>query len=437
MTQRYAQLADNDGVLLTRFIRHKSEDAFAELVQRYRDLVYATSLRRVGDPHLAEDVTQATFIVLAQRAHTIGLTPLPAWLHRTACYAANNALKMKSRRIKHEQAAAMKQRELRTDDFWNEIEPLLDDALNRLSEADRCAMLLRYYQSMSVDEVARSLNLSLEGAKKRLQRALKKLRALLSGKGITLSLAALTTTLELNASVIGAAPTILATTTAAVATAASSSTPTAAALISKGVIAMLVRENIRSMAISIIVPLFLLGGIAWVMPQLFAGAVTRQVDTASVAPATAPLSPRFSDVIELTVNDDGLRKDECIDFDKGVLITGPQNGFRTREEGNRWFRESGADCHAETQTGEAGLYPVQMAVVPAEREDWDNMSAEDLVKNMSDAVPQRRRVSSEDELPVTFAFKTREGGIGIAQITAMDRGADEHGTITVRFKLVK
>jgi hypothetical protein len=66
------------------------------------------------------------------------------------------------------------------------------------------------------------------------------------------------------------------------------------------------------------------------------------------------------------------------------------------------------------------------------------MSAEELTNSMADARPQRPLVSSEADLPVTFAFKTREGGVGIAQLVAMDRGgADEHGNITVRFKLVK
>ena len=105
MTDLAAQPQLDDRTLLDRVIREKSHGAFEQIVRRYVDLVYATSLRRVRDRHLAEDVTQATFIVLWQRANTIK-SPLPAWLHRTACYAASNAIKMRTRRAQHEHLAA-------------------------------------------------------------------------------------------------------------------------------------------------------------------------------------------------------------------------------------------------------------------------------------------------------------------------------------------
>src|SRR5262245_30696058 len=104
MTDVAEQVRPDDRQLLGQFVLDRSNTAFEQLVHRYIDLVYATSFRRVRDRHLADDVTQAVFIVLSQRAHTVS-TPLPAWLHRTACYASSNAIKMQKRRTHHEQQA--------------------------------------------------------------------------------------------------------------------------------------------------------------------------------------------------------------------------------------------------------------------------------------------------------------------------------------------
>ena len=160
------------------------------------------------------------------------------------------------------------------------------------------------------------------------------------------------------------------------------------------------------------------------------------------APPAKPAEPAadglsFAPIVELTVFDDGNRHDECIDFDKGKTISGPQGSFKTREEGARWFRESGADCHCETQTGESGLYPVQTWMIPVERETWDQITPAELQTDMQ-SPPTRPVVSAEGELPATFVFKTRDGAIGVGQIVEMDRGgADEHGTMKVRFKLTQ
>src|SRR5688572_32340121 len=61
----------SDMELVRAFVRSKDHDAFAQLVRRHVDMVYATALRRVRDRHLADDVTQATFVILADRARTL------------------------------------------------------------------------------------------------------------------------------------------------------------------------------------------------------------------------------------------------------------------------------------------------------------------------------------------------------------------------------
>lgn len=189
----------DDFVLLRRYADGRDESAFAELMRRHVDVVYSASLRRVGDRSLAEDVTQATFIILARKAHSIrqrGGEPLSAWLLQSVRYAAANAIKMEARRRKHEQAAAMKPIERRPGAcspdpteviVWQEVAQQLDDAVLALSASQRRAVLLRYFENQPIGEMAANLQLSEGAVKQLLSRAINKLRQILSKRGTTMA----------------------------------------------------------------------------------------------------------------------------------------------------------------------------------------------------------------------------------------------------------
>src|SRR5438034_11481389 len=88
-----------DWELLQAYARQRSEHTFEVLVNRYLDLVYSAGLRQVRDPQMAEDVSQAVFVLLARKAGNIPRSAiLPGWLFRTTRFIAAKAVRGEQRR---------------------------------------------------------------------------------------------------------------------------------------------------------------------------------------------------------------------------------------------------------------------------------------------------------------------------------------------------
>ena len=179
-----------DWELLQNYVKIRSEAAFAELVQRNIDWIYSLALRRVGDPQLAQDVVQSVFALLARKAGSMRAgTVLGGWLFRSTCFVAKCSLRAERRRKSREEIASAMMTTAHPDEtelLWERLAPHLDDAVASLSEGDRSAVLLRFYQKESLSEVGQHLGLSEEAAKKRVSRTVEKLRDYLTRRDVTL-----------------------------------------------------------------------------------------------------------------------------------------------------------------------------------------------------------------------------------------------------------
>lgn len=205
----------DDSLLLRRFAQTRCETAFTELVRRHLDFVYGTALRQVhGDHALARDVSQLVFCDLARKAP--GMDPsvvLVGWLHTATRFAAAKAVRTAVRRRHREaKALAMTVSEGGSDcgeTVWEELRPVIDDALGALKAAEKEVLILRFLEPHSIAEVATTLGIGESAARMRIERALERLRAQLARRKIVSTASALSVALGAS-QVVAAAPPALA-----------------------------------------------------------------------------------------------------------------------------------------------------------------------------------------------------------------------------------
>jgi len=199
----------SDSELLRRYAEKGSQEAFTELVRRNLNLVYFVALRRLGNAHAAEDAAQVVFADLARKANKLWRRQvLVSWLYTSVNYTSANVIRNSRRRSAREQKVQIMD-ELtathQTEPGWNEVRPILDDAVLRLNELDRVAILQRFFNGKSMSEVGETLNVSPEAARKRVDRALKQLRRQLAERGVKSTAGALSLALVAEGGVVSPA----------------------------------------------------------------------------------------------------------------------------------------------------------------------------------------------------------------------------------------
>lgn len=184
----------NDLVLLQRYAREGDADAFAALCKRYAGLVFAAARRVTGSAHDAEDIAQACFLELARRAGEVK-TSVAGWLHALAVNRARNRVRDESTRILRERESL---REITSEEpTWNELSPIIDEAISELPEDLRLPLVLHYLFDRSQEQIAEELNLSQPTVSRRVRSAVEKLRGILSRRGVVTSIGALSVALPM------------------------------------------------------------------------------------------------------------------------------------------------------------------------------------------------------------------------------------------------
>ncbi|HUC84743.1 MAG TPA: DUF6263 family protein [Candidatus Acidoferrales bacterium] len=286
----YKVTMNDDLALLRDYARNRSEPAFATLVERHIGLVYSSALRQVRDPHLAEDVTQAVFIILARKAASLDdHTILSGWLCRTARYAGANALTIQRRRQQREQEAHMQSMLNQPEvEVWPQIAPLLEDAMGQLGEKDHDALVLRFFENKNFAEVGAALGASEEAAKMRVSRALEKLRKFFGKRGVALSAAAIAGAVSANS--VQAAPAALAKTISVVAIAKGATAGTSTLTLIKGTLKLMAWTKMKIAACTSLGVLLAVGG------------GTAAYELQQVSPNARTAAPALKEAAELKFN---------------------------------------------------------------------------------------------------------------------------------------
>jgi RNA polymerase sigma factor (sigma-70 family) len=180
----------NDLDLLREYLETGAEEPFRTLMERHARMVYGTVLRMARDHSLAEDATQAVFILLSRKGSSLPAdTILAGWLYRTARFVALGALRNQKRRLDYDsRAAAMNEPPCPESE---NIPSFLEEAMALLADKERDAIVLRFLEEKTFAEVAQALGITEPAAKMRVGRALDKLRLAFGRIGTPVSVAVL------------------------------------------------------------------------------------------------------------------------------------------------------------------------------------------------------------------------------------------------------
>jgi RNA polymerase sigma factor (sigma-70 family) len=238
----------DDSELLSSYAHDRNPAALRQIVERHINFVYSAALRQTGDPHVAQDITQAVFVLFAQRAWRLkpGIV-IKGWLFNAARYVVANARRGEARRRKHEREAAVMRPEISAEAKVSDVSAHLDEALAGLPEKDRRVLFMRYFEDMPFASLGEVLGVSENAAQKRVLRALDRVKHLLVRRGVAISGASIDGVLE--ASALQAAPLHLASATANLALHGNAASSVTVFSLAKGAAKSMARAKAQVLAI--------------------------------------------------------------------------------------------------------------------------------------------------------------------------------------------
>lgn len=292
----------SDGQLLDRFVVDRDESAFAQLVRRHGSLVLGACRRVLGDAHAAEDVFQATFLVLVRKADSLDRRrPLGNWLYTVAYRLALTARANSSRRRTYESRAAQGRPATAESDRTEELKAVLEEELHRLPERHRAPLVLCYLEGKTNEQAAQALGWPRGSISRRLAEARDVLRERLRGRGYVCPTAGMAALLAGVAKTEAVTLPLLDTTVQAALWFAGEGAATGGVLsvqavtLAKGVLHTMALQKLKLAAAAVLVA-GLLGGGGTMFVQSVVGAPAVEAASAPVAvaedqPAAASVSP--------------------------------------------------------------------------------------------------------------------------------------------------
>lgn len=177
-----------DEELIRQFASAGDHNAFADVVYRHIDSVYSMALRLTGGDHAAsDDISQAVFVLLSRKCKSLGSSlVLQRWLFVATRLCHRGWKRQEDRRRIREQRSAQMRSEAVVQETppWQSIAPLLDELVAKLGQSDRDAVRMRFYLGMTYSQIGLAMHISEDAARKRLERAVDRLRGMFERHGI-------------------------------------------------------------------------------------------------------------------------------------------------------------------------------------------------------------------------------------------------------------